>query len=86
MFAAFYNHKKPTGDSTCPLLVQRTKQVWELIKSEMDFSDREDPPLPPVFPPFDHMGSVNALSEGQTLFVDGKDAPTGNECKMGNDT
>lgn len=40
-FASLYNHKKPTGDPTCPAVVRRAKRVWELIKAEMDISDGE---------------------------------------------
>ena len=38
-FALLYNHKKPTGDPTCPATVRRAKRVWERIKEEMDVSD-----------------------------------------------
>ena len=40
-FASLYNHKKPTGDPTCPATVHRAKQVWERIKEEMDVSEGE---------------------------------------------
>jgi hypothetical protein len=35
-FPALYNHKKPTGDPTCPPYMQNAKQILELIKAEMD--------------------------------------------------
>ena len=40
-FKSLYNHKKPTGDPTCPVAVRKAKQIWEEIKSGMDFSDAE---------------------------------------------
>ena len=40
-FASLYNHKKPTGDPTCPATVRRAKRVWERIKEEMDVSEGE---------------------------------------------
>lgn len=40
-FESLYNHRKPTGDPTCPVSVRRAKQIWEEIKTGMDFSDAE---------------------------------------------
>ena len=40
-FEALYNHKKPTGDPTCPVIVRRAKQIWEDMRRSMDFSDAE---------------------------------------------
>ena len=40
-FEALYNHRKPTGDPTCPVAVRKAKLIWEEIKSGMDFSDAE---------------------------------------------
>jgi hypothetical protein len=40
-FATLYNHKKPTGDPTCPPHVRNAKRIWDLIKLEMDVSDGE---------------------------------------------
>ena len=40
-FESLYNHKKPTGDPTCPVAVRKAKQIWEEIKSRMDFLDAE---------------------------------------------
>ncbi len=40
-FESSYNHKKPMGDPTCPVAVRKAKQIWEEIKSWMDFSDAE---------------------------------------------
>lgn len=38
-FASLYNSKKPTGDPTCPPTVRRAKQLFNLIKEKMEFSD-----------------------------------------------
>ena len=38
---ALYNHKKSTGDPTCPVSVKKAKLIWEQIKSGMHFSDAE---------------------------------------------
>lgn len=57
-FTSLHNHKNLTGDPNCPLLVRKVKQVWEVIKSELDFSIREDPPPPPAISPFPWEGSV----------------------------
>jgi len=40
-FVSLYNHKKPTGDPSCPPHVQNAKRIWDLIKIEMDLSDGE---------------------------------------------
>ena len=40
-FEALYNHRKPTGDPTCPVSVRRAKQIWEDMRRAMDFSDAE---------------------------------------------
>ena len=40
-FASLHNHKKPTGDPTCPPHVRNAKRIWDLIKIEMDVSDGE---------------------------------------------
>ena len=40
-FSLLYNHKKPTGDPSCPVCVCCAKQIWERIKQEMDISDGE---------------------------------------------
>jgi hypothetical protein len=38
-FSSLYNHKKPTGDPTCPAYIRNAKRIWECIKEEMDVSD-----------------------------------------------
>ena len=40
-FESLYNHKKPTGDPTCPVSVRKAKLIWEQIESRMDFLDAE---------------------------------------------
>jgi hypothetical protein len=40
-FASLYNHKKPTGDPTCPVYVRNAKRIFERIKEAMDMSDGE---------------------------------------------
>ncbi len=34
-FASLYNHKKPTGDPTCPVYVRNAKHIFEQIKEAM---------------------------------------------------
>jgi hypothetical protein len=40
-FSSLYNHKKPTGDPTCPAYVRNAKRIFERIKEVMDVSDGE---------------------------------------------
>ena len=40
-FASLYNHKKPTGDPSCPVYVRNAKHIFERIKEAMDLSDGE---------------------------------------------
>ena len=40
-FASLYNHKKPTGDPSCPVYVRNAKRIFERIKEAMDLSDGE---------------------------------------------
>jgi hypothetical protein len=40
-FASLYNHKKPMGDPSCPVYVRDAKQIFKLIKEEMDMLDGE---------------------------------------------
>jgi hypothetical protein len=36
-----YNHKKPTGDPTCPVYVRHAKRIFDRIKEAMELSDGE---------------------------------------------
>jgi hypothetical protein len=38
-FSSLYNHKKPTGDPTCPAYVHDAKNFFERIKDMMEVSD-----------------------------------------------
>ena len=38
-FVSLYNHKKSTGDPTCPPHMKNVKRIWDLIKLEMGVSD-----------------------------------------------
>ena len=40
-FASLDNHKKPTGNPTCPVYVRNTKRIFDRIKEAMDLSDGE---------------------------------------------
>jgi len=40
-FASLYNHKKPTGDPSCPVYVRNAKHIFKRIKEAMDLSDGE---------------------------------------------
>ena len=72
-FKSLYNHKKPTGDPTCPPSVRKAKQLERSICEKMDFSECES-----------GVEFSNSTSIGNTEEDDAQEEETGedDECNI----